>query len=103
MLTFIPSTAASGVSASPPLACDIEARPVIPAGAPGVMSSSGSAGSQLFQANTHPDDPDTRHYAEALTASSNRRMVHIVPSTRLASSGDSARVVRRRPLLLTPM
>jgi len=27
----------------------------------------------------------------------------IVPSTRLASSGDSARVVRRRQLLLIPM
>jgi hypothetical protein len=66
------------------------------------MSSSGSAGSQLFQADTHLDDPDTPHYAEALTASSNRRMVHMVPSTRLASSGESAPVVRRRQLLLTP-
>jgi hypothetical protein len=67
------------------------------------MSSSGSAGSQLFQADTHPDDPDNPHYAEVLTASSNRRMAHIIPSTRLASSGESARVVRRRQLLLTPM
>jgi hypothetical protein len=54
-------------------------------------------------ADTHPDDPTTPHYAEALTASSYRRMVHIVPSTRLASSGESARVVTRRQLLLTPM
>ena len=67
------------------------------------MSSSGSAGSQLFQADTHPDDPDNPHYAEALTASSNRRMVHIVPSTLLASSGESARVVTRRQPLLTSM
>jgi hypothetical protein len=32
-----------------------------------------------------------------------RRMVHVVLRTRLASSGDSAPVVRRRQLLLTPM
>jgi hypothetical protein len=66
------------------------------------MSSSGSAGSQLFQAELTPTIPTTPHDAEALTASSNRRMVHIVPSTLLASSGESARMVTRRQLLLTP-
>ena len=66
------------------------------------MSSSGSAGAQLFQAELTPTIPTTPHYAEALTASWNRRMVHIVP-TLLASSGESARVVTRRQLLLTPM
>ena len=49
-----------------------------------------------------PMIPTTPHYAEALTAS-NRRKVHIVPSMRLASSGESAHVVTRRQLLLTPM
>jgi hypothetical protein len=34
---------------------------------------------------------------------SNGQMAHIAPSTRLASSGGSARVVTRRQLLLTSM
>jgi hypothetical protein len=66
------------------------------------MSSSGSAGHNCSRPILTPSIPTTPHYAEALTAS-NRRMVHIVPSTRLASSGESARVVTRRQLLLTPI
>ena len=67
------------------------------------MSSSGSAVHNSSRPILTPTVPTTPHYAEALTPSSNRRMVHIVPSARLASSGESARVVTRRQLLLTPM
>jgi hypothetical protein len=44
------------------------------------MSSSGSAVHNSSRPILTPTVPTTPHYAEALTPSSNRRMVHIVPS-----------------------